>query len=91
MSFRYSEVITLKNNIFLYLLFASYSNTGKAPSDTAREAIPGTFEVRNQGWTNDDTDLAVLDYAEDTDWTNAFDDRFIGRAVLRMGYSFNGL
>ena len=64
---------------------------GLAQSDADREAILNTFDSWNQGWAQVDADLAVQDYAEDTDWTNAFGDRYQGREELRDGlaYVFN--
>lgn len=56
-----------------------------AQSDADRDAIMKTFDSWNQGWAQVDADLAVQDYSEDTDWTNAFGDRFEGRAELRDG------
>ena len=56
-----------------------------AQSDADRDAIMKTFDSWNQGWTQANADLAVQDYSEDTDWTNAFGDRFEGRNELRDG------
>ena len=56
-----------------------------AQSDADRDAVMKTFDSWNQGWAQVDADLAVQDYSEDTDWTNAFGDRFEGREELRDG------
>ena len=56
-----------------------------AQSDTDRDAIMKTFDAWSEGWALVDADLAVQDYAEDVDWTNAFGDRFEGREKLRAG------
>ncbi|MEJ8569394.1 SgcJ/EcaC family oxidoreductase [Elongatibacter sediminis] len=50
-----------------------------------REAVLGTLESWNKGWRTKDAALAVADYAEDTDWTNAFGDRFQSRGELQKG------
>ncbi|MDJ0760702.1 MAG: SgcJ/EcaC family oxidoreductase [Woeseiaceae bacterium] len=61
---------------------------GWAQSDADRDAILETFESWNEGWAQADADLAAQDYAEDTDWTNAFGDRFEGRDALRDGLAY---
>jgi len=52
------------------------------------EAVLRTIQSWNEGWMARDAALAVADYAEDTDWTNAFGDRFQGRDELQQGLEF---
>ncbi len=47
-----------------------------------------TLDSWNQGWADANATLAVQDYSEDTDWTNAFGDRFQGKDALREGLEF---
>ncbi len=68
--------------LFLVIVFPINS---WAQSDADRDAILKTFDSWNDGWAQADADLAVQDYSEDTDWTNAFGDRFEGREALRDG------
>lgn len=75
----------MKLAIPLLLLVMVWPNNSWAQSDEDRDAILGTFSTWNKGWAQVDADLAVQDYAEDTDWTNAFGDRFEGRERLRDG------
>jgi uncharacterized protein (TIGR02246 family) len=62
-----------------------WSSTCAAQSKADEKAILNTLDSWNQGWAESDAALAVRDYAEDTDWTNAFGDRFEGKAMLREG------
>lgn len=75
----------MKRLILFLLIAALWSTNIGAQSEVDEEAILETFESWNRGWTEADADLAVQDYAEDADWTNAFGDRFEGRAALREG------
>jgi len=53
--------------------------------DGEREAVLATLESWSEGWKARDASIAVSDYAVDTDWTNAFGDRFEGRDALEKG------
>ena len=64
------------------------SGTALAQSEEDRAEILSTFDSWNQGWAESDVELAISDYAEDADWTNAFGDRFEGKAALREGLTF---
>ncbi|MBZ0112523.1 MAG: SgcJ/EcaC family oxidoreductase [Thermoanaerobaculia bacterium] len=57
-------------------------------TDADRAAVLKTLDSWNEGWRTADANLAVQDYSEDTDWTNAFGDRFQGREELRKGLEF---
>lgn len=63
------------------------ASTPSAPAGE-REAVLATFDSWNEGWKTKDASLAVADYAEDVDWTNAFGDRFQGRDALEKGLEF---
>ncbi len=59
------------------------------PSEEAsRREVLATLDSWNQGWSEADASLAVEDYSEDVDWTNAIGDRFLGREALREGLEF---
>lgn len=47
------------------------------------EKIMNTIDNWNDGWDAKDVDLAVKDYSENTDWTNAFGDRVQSKQELR--------
>lgn len=73
-------------HLALVLLTLSLSSVDSvAQSQADREAILHSFESWNLGWAKADADLAVRDYADDADWTNAFGDRFQGKVALREG------
>ncbi|MEM8814263.1 MAG: SgcJ/EcaC family oxidoreductase [Pseudomonadota bacterium] len=67
---------------------ALWSGNTLAQSESDKAAVLETFESWNDGWANGDADLAVRDYAEDADWTNAFGDRFQGKQALRDGLEY---
>ena len=75
----------MKLAIPLFLFLVLWPVSGLAQSDADRDAIMKTFESWSHGWAKADADIAVQDYAEDTDWTNAFGDRYQGREELRDG------
>ena len=68
-----------------FLIIALWSTDCAAQSESDKDAILATFNSWNRGWAEADADLAVQDYAENTDWTNAFGDRFQGKEALREG------
>lgn len=68
---------------FLCLPFAAHAQT-----EADKTAILATLQSWNEGWAEKDVDKAIEAYAEDTDWTNAFGDRFEGREALRKGLAF---
>ncbi len=47
------------------------------------EKIIRTIDNWNEGWNKKDVELAISDYSEDTDWTNAFGDRMQSKSELR--------
>lgn len=72
----------------LLLASAATSCTSTRNDVDDRLAVLGTLESWNRGWAEADASLAVEDYAEDADWTNAFGDRFQGRVELEKGLEF---
>lgn len=70
--------------VFLLLVH----NLVVAQTEADSKAIIKTLESWNQGWAKKDAALAVQDYANDVDWTNAFGDRFQRRDELRKGLEF---
>lgn len=75
----------MKTLFLLLILGASVSNMGWAQSEADEAEILGAFESWNKGWQERDAELAVRDYADDIDWTNAFGDRFPGKKALQDG------
>ena len=78
--------------IFIYIALAA-STVGEISAEVSipeaeREAVLKTLQSWNEGWRVRDAALAVADYAEDTDWTNAFGDRFQSRQELQNGLEF---
>lgn len=69
----------------LTLALLGGSCTGVQPREEDRAAVLATLDSWTRGWMTGDVALAVQDYAEDVDWTNAFGDRFQGREALRDG------
>ena len=78
------ELLMMKRT-FVLVGFLILAGTGQAQSDADEAAILATFESWNQGWATGDAAMAVQDYADDTDWTNAFGDRFQSRQTLQEG------
>lgn len=78
----------MKRLIPFLLITALWSANSAAQSEADEQAILESFESWNSGWTEGDAGLAVQDYAEDTDWTNAFGDRFEGKTTLRDGLAY---
>ena len=59
-----------------------------AQSEADEIAVLQTFESWNQGWAEGNAELAVQDYADETDWTNAFGDRFRSKQALQEGLEY---
>ncbi len=57
-------------------------------SEEDKALILETLESWDQGWEHRNADMAVSDYAEDADWTNAFGDRYQSKEELRKGLEF---
>jgi len=70
----------------LLVCFAASCASTNTKAD--RKAVLATLDSWNQGWAEADAALAVQDYAEDVDWTNAFGDRYQGREALQDGLEF---
>ena len=78
----------MKSLTLVVLVAITWSSNCAAHTEADRKAILETFDSWNQGWAEADAALAVRDYADDTDWTNAFGDRFEGKAALREGLEY---
>lgn len=48
-----------------------------------KQEILQTIENWNTGWDSKDVELAIKDYSDETDWTNAFGDRMKSKEELR--------
>jgi uncharacterized protein (TIGR02246 family) len=57
-------------------------------SEVDEALILETLESWEQGWAHRNAEMAVSDYADDADWTNAFGDRFQSKAELQKGLEF---
>lgn len=73
--------------LFICLL-ASLISISPALAHEEERTVLATLESWDRGWAEKDAALAVQDYAEDADWTNAFGDRFQGRDALKEGLEF---
>ncbi len=79
----------MKKCILLVLLIgmAFGCNSGKEEMKIDKglesEKIIRTIDNWNEGWDKKDVELAISDYSEDTDWTNAFGDRMQSKSELR--------
>lgn len=76
----------LLQKIFLMLLMLTAIALSQTAADTA--AVLQTLDSWNRGWAEKDVDLAIEAYSDDCDWTNAFGDRFQGKAALKKGLAF---
>ncbi len=72
--------------LLLITVLVAYPARSQTEPDSA--AVLNTLDSWNRGWAEKNADLAVQDYAEDADWTNAFGDRFQGREALRKGLKY---
>tara|TARA_R110002072_G_scaffold46591_10_gene129218 strand:- start:245987 stop:246556 length:570 start_codon:yes stop_codon:yes gene_type:complete len=81
---------TVDMRVLTTTLLALFMISCSSVKDDARErvAVLATLDSWNRGWAEADAAVAVEDYADDADWTNAFGDRFQGRAALRKGLEF---
>jgi len=82
--------MTLRSWIHLLIAMAVATSTASALEMpvTEQAAVLKTLESWAEGWRTQDASLAVEDYSEDVDWTNAFGDRFQGKDALREGLAF---
>ena len=72
--------------LLVALIFGCNSNKKEAKIDKEIESkkILRTIDNWNEGWGKKDVELAISDYSEDTDWTNAFGDRMQSKSELRQ-------
>ena len=82
------KAITLAAPILSAFFILTGFMSHESSSDEERKAVLKTLESWNEGWKKRDAVLAVSDYAEGADWTNAFGDRFQSRIELREGLEF---
>ncbi|WP_282042692.1 SgcJ/EcaC family oxidoreductase [Winogradskyella flava] len=55
----------------------------KIDKNIESERIIRTIDNWNEGWDKKNVELAISDYSEDIDWTNAFGDRMRSKSELR--------
>ena len=81
----------MKQLVPFFLIIALWSTESAAQTDADKKAILNTFDSWNRGWVEADAELAVQDYDENSDWTNAFGDRIEGKDALRekLAYIFS--
>ena len=72
--------------LLMGLTFGCNSTKKEAKIDKAiaSEKILMTIDNWNEGWDKKEVELAISDYSEDTDWTNAFGDRMQSKSELRQ-------
>ena len=78
----------MKSSIAIVMLLFFVGNCAYAQTDNDIKAIKKTLDSWNQGWARKNVTLAIQDYAENADWTNAFGDRFQSRQELKKGLEF---
>ncbi len=78
----------MKTFFLTLFLVVCLQNLVHSQTDADSKAIIKTLDSWNQGWARKDAVLAVQDYADDVDWTNAFGDRFQARDELQKGLKF---
>ncbi|SHJ23886.1 YybH family protein [Aquimarina spongiae] len=71
--------------LFIGCALGCNSNKEEVNIDKAIESekIIRTIDNWNEGWDKKDVELAISDYSENTDWTNAFGDRMQSKSELR--------
>ena len=76
-----------------FIFVSSTRSTVLAQTKADSVAILNSLESWNEGWRTSSAEHAVQSYAADTDWTNAFGDRVVGRdsleATLRFIFSLD--
>lgn len=77
---------TLLTSLTYILLLSMFAPVSASEVDEA--LILETLESWDQGWAHKNAELAVTDYADDADWTNAFGDRFQSKEELQAGLEF---
>ncbi len=78
----------MKNSIAIFALMLFVHQSGFAQTETDTKAIKQTLDSWNKGWAQNNALLAIQDYSEDVDWTNAFGDRFKSRKELKKGLEY---
>jgi len=73
--------------IMLIAMLVSLPIVAADTADDEAEVL-AVFESWDRGWAERDADMALEDYADDIDWTNAFGDRYVGKAALREGFAY---
>ncbi|GLR19879.1 hypothetical protein [Portibacter lacus] len=73
--------------LILYLVLCGCETTIQSKvvdQETDRASLLKTIDHWTQGWENKDVNLAIQDYANDIDWTNAFGDRVTNKEELKQ-------
>lgn len=81
------KTLTKISNVFLLVAAVAVGSfTQKEHYDKAADtkAIFKTLENYNSGWERRDVELTIKDYADSTDWTNAFGDRVRTKEELNI-------
>ncbi len=78
----------MKSICCLLLIVLCFPSLVTAQTEEDSKAILKTLESWNQGWAKKDAELAIQDYADNVDWTNAFGDRFQNRDDLKKGLEY---
>ena len=75
-------------SFYLIIVLLLASPAALAQSDEDRAAIDSALQNWLAGWDAKDVDLAVRDYSDDADWTNAFGMTRRGREDIRAQLEF---
>lgn len=78
----------MKTILLSLFAFACFFAPASANTAEDKAAVLATLDSWDRGWAERDAALAVQDYSDDVDWTNAFGDRFQGRKAVQEGLEF---
>jgi uncharacterized protein (TIGR02246 family) len=84
----FEREIAMTKKILTSLICLVLFSAPASASEVDEALILETLESWAQGWAHQNAEMAVSDYADDADWTNAFGDRFRSKAELQKGLEF---
>ncbi|MEM6895412.1 MAG: hypothetical protein AAF554_17075 [Bacteroidota bacterium] len=80
--------ITILSVLLIFLIGTVNHNVFGQDHSEEKKKILQAIENGLLGWEQRDMELATRDYAEKTDWTNAFGDRYQSREELKEYFGF---
>ncbi len=81
--FHQNQYCMFKQLFFSLLLINALSSLAQNNQESDRQAINQAIENWDKAWETKDIDLALLDYSNNIDWTNAFGARVHDKAELK--------